>query len=82
MNTPKDFSNVVIELPPLQARKLELIQDAIGTPATYEALISNLLDTELARALILLLEEERISPELCEEYASLLPDYLRGTLHF
>ena len=66
MNTPKDFSSVVIELPPLQALKLELIQDAIGTPATYEALISNLLDTELARALILLLEEERISPELCE----------------
>ena len=82
MNTPKDFSSVVIELPRLKALKLELIQDAIGTPATYEALISNLLDTELARALILLLEEERISPELCEEYASLLPDYLRATLHF
>ena len=82
MNTPKDFSSVVIELPPLKALKLELIQDAIGTPATYEALISNLLDTELARALILLLEEERISPELCEEYASLLPDYLRSTLLF
>ena len=82
MNTPKDFSSVVIELPPLQALKLELIQDAIGTPRTFEALINNLLDTELARALILLLEEERISSELCEEHASLLPDHLRGTLHF
>ena len=82
MNTPSDLSNIIIDLQPLQVLKLELMRDAISEPTTYEALIDGLLDIGLVSALIQLLEEDRISSELCEEYASLLPDYLRAKLQF
>jgi hypothetical protein len=59
-----------------------MIKAAIRGPIAYEVLIGGFLDNGLLSALIQLIEEERISPELCEVYASLLPDHLRDKSHF
>ena len=82
MNTQSDFNNVIIDLKPLQALKLDLIKTAIREPINYDVLIGGFLDNGLLSALIQLIDEERISPELCEVYASLSPDHLRNKLHF
>ena len=82
MNTQGDFNNVIIDLKPLQALKLDLIKTAIREPINYEVLIGGFFDNGLLGALIQLLEEDRISLELCEVYASLLPDHLLAKLHF
>ena len=82
MNTQSDFNNVIIDLKPLQALNLELIKTAIREPINYDVLIGGFLDNGLLSALIQLIDEERIPPELCEVYASLSPDHLRNKLHF
>lgn len=81
MNTQSDFNNVITDLKPLQAQKLDLIKTAIRKPIAYEVLFGGFLDNGLLGALIQFLEEDRISLELCEVYASLLPDHLRYKLH-
>jgi hypothetical protein len=82
MNTQSDFNNVIIDLKPLQALKLDLFKTAIREPINYDVFIGGFLDNGLICALIQLLEEARISLELCEVCASLLPDRLRDKLHF
>ena len=71
MNTQSDFNSVIIDLKPLQALKLDLFKTAIREPINYDVLIGGFLGNGLLSALIQLLEEGRISPELCEVYASL-----------
>jgi len=39
MNTQSDFNNVIIDLKPLQALKLDLFKTAIREPINYDVLI-------------------------------------------